>query len=109
MKQSRRNQIIALAYFHRYGWILTMMLFICLFPEKMPYLMSGFLIVFSLWTVVGYRLKWKHIFCSWQNASHMEMTPHSIRWSQVPKSDVYFIPVLFTSLALLQLYAYIRK
>ena len=108
MKQSRANRIIALAYFHRYGWIAVMMICICFYPEYAVYLMSGFCMGFSVWSLVGYKLRWKHIFCSYQESSHQSMTPHSVRWGQIRKSDAYGIPLIFAVLSLMLLYAAIK-
>lgn len=96
---SRMNEtarkVIALAYFHRYGWIATMMVCIAIWTEYMMYILCASCILFSIWTFVGYKRKWRHIYCSHQNAYRQEMTPHSIRWNQIKKSDAYGIPLVF--------------
>jgi len=94
------RKIMALAYFHRYGWIAAMMLGITLWPEQMGFIIGVSAILFSVWTFVGYKCKWKHIFCSYQNASHQKMTPHNIRWHLVKKSDVYVVFLLFLVLGI---------
>lgn len=109
MDKATHNRIIALAYMHRYGWIFAMVGCLCAFPQQGIYALVGFPIGFSLWTVVGYHLKWKHIYCSWQNSSHMEMTPYSIFWNQIEKSYVYGIPLIFAGMALLLLYLHIKN
>ncbi len=93
-------RVIALAYLHRYGWIATVLGLILIIPTLTPYILGGFLIVFSLWTFIGYKFKWKHIYCSYQNACRKTMTPHDIRWSQVDKIDVYGVPLIFFVLGL---------
>lgn len=90
-----QRRVIALAYFHRYGWLVAMMGCIALWPLYMLYIMGVSMIVFSIWSLVGYRRKWRHIYCSYQNAYHKEMTPHSVRWHQIKKSDAYGIPLIF--------------
>ena len=60
--------IIMLAYFHRYGWIATMLGSMCIWPQYMYYSMGGGMLAFSIWSLVGYRCKWRHIYCSYQNA-----------------------------------------
>ena len=81
------------AYFHRYGWIVVML--ICAGITKSLYIFGTFLIVFSIWTLLGYLLKWKHIFCSFQNAYHKPMTPDKINWNKIKKKDVYGISAIF--------------
>ncbi len=84
--------IVALAYFHRYGWIVLMLLLMCII-RKMCVLGIG-CVAFSVWTFFGYILRWKHIYCSYQNAYHMPMTPDNINWDTVKKTDAYGIPAI---------------
>lgn len=52
-------------------------------------------IAYSIWTLLGYFLNWKHIFCSFQNANHQSMTPNRISWDIIKKSDIFGLPILF--------------
>ena len=99
---------MALAYFHRYGWIAVMVLGITIWKEQMGLIVSGSAILFSVWSFVGYRCKWKHIFCSYQNAYHQKMTPHNIRWHLVKKSDAYGVPLVFLILGIAMLWVSIQ-
>lgn len=94
------KRIIVLAYFHRYGWIAVMLGCIAVWPDQMLYSLSVSAITFSIWSFVGYRLKWRHIYCSFQNAYHKKMTPHSISWGQIKKSDAYGVPLIFLTIGL---------
>ena len=99
MYSSKQRRIIALAYFHRYGWIAVMMGCVALWPSYMLYTMSVCMFTYSMWSLVGYRFTWRHIYCSYQNASHQKMTPHLIRWQHMKKSDAYGVPMIFLVLA----------
>ncbi len=92
---TRKNRIIALAYFHRYGWIAAMMVFVAIWLEYMIYIFSFGCLAFSVWSFVGYKNKWKHIYCSFQNAYHQDMTPYNIQWSKIKKRDAYGVPLIF--------------
>lgn len=93
-----------LAYFHRYGWIVTMLL--CM-KFVNPYLVVGvFCLAFSVWSLIGYKLKWKHIYCSYQNASHKKMTPESVDWTNIRKSDTIGIPVIFLIISLIMFFCF---
>lgn len=85
--------IKAFAYFHRYGWIVVML--ICFEITKSLYTIGLFSIVYGIWTLLGYLLKWKHIFCSFQNSYHNPMTPNRINWNIIEKKDAYGIPAIF--------------
>lgn len=94
------KRVIALAYFHRYGWVAAMMAAVAIWTERMPFILCVCCISFSIWSFVGYKLKWRHIYCSFQNAYRQKMTPHCVRWHQIKKSDAYGIPLIFFVLGL---------
>lgn len=96
--------IIALAYFHRYGWIAVMFALVLVFRETL-YVFAVSTIVYAVWTFIGYKLRWRHIFCSYQNAYHIKMTPERIDWDMIEKHDAYGVPVLFLLMGLLCLCA----
>lgn len=98
--KSTANKVIALAYLHRYGWIALTLGVLIIWPEYMFYFFSIDYIAFSIWSLVGYRHKWRHIYCSYQNANRQTMTPHSIHWNQMKKSDAYGVPLIFLILGL---------
>ena len=85
--------VILLAYFHRYGWI-ALTLIIMYFTDSFSPL-SISCIVYSAWTFLGYIFRWKHIYCSYQNAYHNTMTPNTVDWDNVKKTDTYGIPIVF--------------
>lgn len=93
--REKEKRIISLAYFHRYGLFIVMTGLVLIIPELTLYIISICSILLSAWTLCGYILKWKHIFCSFQSANRETMTPHNIRWSQIKKSDVYVVSCIF--------------
>ena len=95
------NQIIALALFHRYGWLIVMLTFMQFFPSL--YIASAFFLAFAVWSFTGYKRKWKHIYCSYQNAYHKPMNPSMICWDSVKKTDVYGVSLLFFFLGIVAL------
>lgn len=95
--------IIFLAYMHRYGWIAAMTGCIAIWPEAYFHIVCASFLLFSAWTLIGYHCKWRHIYCSYQNANHQKMTPHAVRWSQIKKSDAYGVPLIFFALGLAML------
>ncbi|MBQ8791511.1 MAG: hypothetical protein IJZ51_09385 [Ruminiclostridium sp.] len=95
------DMVILLALFHRYGWIIAMLLCITFLPVNKFYTAGAFLLIYSIWSFVGYKCRWKHIYCSYQNAYrkqnayHKKMTPDSINWNQIKKRDAYIVPLIF--------------
>ena len=50
--------------------------------------------------LLGYLLKWKHVYCAYQNAYHQDMTPDMVNWRKVRKSDAYGVPIIFIVLGI---------
>lgn len=96
--------IIALAYFHRYGWIAAMFALVLILRETL-FVSAVSAIAYAVWTFVGYKCRWRHIFCSHQNAYHIKMTPERIDWEWVKKYDAYGIPIFFFVMGLVCLCA----
>ena len=106
--QWRRLGIIMLAYAHRYVYpILIMWLPLTTGKKSTAILGMGIgLILLALYDFIGYILRWKHIFCSYQNAYHQKMTPDRINWSLIKKSDAYGLPIIFGLLGLMCIFVY---
>ena len=85
--------IVGLAYFHRYGWMWLMLPMLVF--AKFKYVLGIGTIAFAAWTWLGCQLRWQHIYCSFQNARHLPMTPDRANWDTVKKSDAWGIPALF--------------
>ena len=99
----KERRIIALAYLHRYGWIVPLVLCIAVCPEQTLCILSVACLSHSVWSFVGYKMKWKHIYCSFQNAYHHEMTPNNIQWHKIKSSDAYGLPLVFFIMGLISL------
>ena len=104
-KNLQSTVVKILAYFHRYGWIIAMILCVAIWLER-KFLVWGIgFIAYSIWSFVGYKFKWRHIYCSHQDSSHQAMTPDSIHWNQIKKSEGYGEPLLFFVLGLISICA----
>jgi hypothetical protein len=103
-KDMRNNasdkKIILLAYLHRYGWTLPILL-----GSFLPPAIKGWTYVFgflgcAIWSFVGYKCKWTHIYYSYQNTTNLKMTSNSICWDKITNVNAYGLPVLYLILAL---------
>lgn len=95
-RTAKEKRIIALAYFHRYILVFAIGLYAA--TMRHPWL-SGYLFIFyALYTLLGYLLQWKHIFCSFQDMQHMTMTPLKIHWRLIPKRDVLGYACIFLTM-----------
>lgn len=89
------NSIIRLARFHHTVCPFIIMLLIAF---RRSWLAGIAMILYSLWTLIGYLLRWRHIYCSYQIGSRQPMTPYSIDWYDVREIDAFGIPAIFTAL-----------
>ena len=103
LKGKKHKLVIALAYFHRYGFFVIALALVLIFHSVYFYVLSSALIAYSVWSFIGYKFRWSHIFCSYQNAYHSRMTPDKIDWKIVKKSDAYGVPIIFFILGILLL------
>lgn len=106
MKKTNKRQIIILAYANRYFYPILILVFVL----YCNFLLTGIaLLVFSTYQFIGYKCKWKHIYCSYQNAYRKKMTPNNINWNKVKKSDAYGIPVIFGVIGIMCIILYFIK
>jgi len=100
--ERRHTTIKMLAYFHRYLWIACVFAFAFCFGKEYFMLRMGIgFFLYALYSLIGYIFRWKHIYCSYQNAYHQKMTPDHIIWGKVKKSDAYGIPIIFGILGIM--------
>ena len=96
--------VILLAYVNRYLYPLLILLILSFGKLESNYTPAAIsILVFSAYELIGYLCKWKHIFCSFQNAYHQKMTPNHIDWDKVSKIDAYAIPGFFAVCGILLL------
>ena len=90
------KRIKALAYLHCAFPILGSLISVLL-PGVTFYSFGMTFLISSIWTFIGYKRRWKHIFCSLQIMSsdpYAKMTPNSIRWGWLEKRNVYGMVIL---------------
>jgi len=102
---SQKKRIVILAVFHRYAYtILFPLLIILIFRKNMVFLLLGAdFILLALHSLIGYICRWKHIYCSYQNAHRKQMTPDNICWAKMKKVDAYGIPLFFGVLGIIMI------
>lgn len=102
--ERRHATIKTLALFHRYLWIACTVAFAFCFGKEYFMLRIGIsFFLYALYSLIGYIFRWKHIYCSYQNACHKKMTPDHIIWGNVKKSDAYGIPIIFGILGIMMI------
>ncbi len=100
LKRKTRNKVImALAMMHCYLYpVLIALVSLLIGGEKLFLFLGLGCCLYVSYTIVGYKLRWKHIYCSYQSAHRQNMTPDNIRWGTLKKSDVYGVQIIFVVL-----------
>lgn len=55
---------------------------------------TGFL-AFALYTFIGYKCRWKHLYLAFQEMQRSKMTPNNIQWNTIKTGTVLKFPILF--------------
>lgn len=105
MNDINENRVITLAYLHCYGWIIVLIAGMILWAERFEVALIVGSTVNLIWSVVGYHCKWRHIYCSTQIPTHQPLTPHSVFWHKVDKSDLYGSPMIMMALGFVMILA----
>ncbi len=112
MRWSKKEKnILALAYFVRYGYIALMFALIFIMGllqlrTVAKYFFCIAIILDGVYYLVGRKLKFKHLYCAMQNAYHQEMTPHnSGNYPSRMERDIFLIGILFIGLGTLGILA----
>lgn len=92
--RKKSSRISFLAYLHRYCYPLLAVLIPLLIGKKfgsqyMLLSMGTAFLLLALYDLIGYKRKWRHICCAYQNARHKQMPPDAVNWDSLKKSDVY--------------------
>ena len=113
MGKSRKNRtqhhnsgIIMLAYAHRYVYPILIPLVALSVPERSVLYFGIGLLLLAVYDFIGYQLRWKHIFCSYQSSCHKKMTPDHINWNSFKKADAYGIPIICGVLGLSMIFCH---
>ena len=91
--------VMLLAYMHRYLFPIALgivpVLIAGIIGEDYLFVLWGCaLLLHALYDIIGYKYRWRHIYCSYQNSSRQKMTPNHVHWDNVKKSDIYGMSAL---------------
>ena len=83
------------ANIYRY-FFLPVLVIVALFWRGQTLLVMGTgFIVFALYTFIGYKCQWKHIYLAFQEMQRSKMTPNHIQWNTIKTGTVMKFPILF--------------
>lgn len=100
MNGIHEKRVIRLAYLHHWGWLAAFLIGMVIWTRYMWEILILCSAVNLIWSIIGYRRKWRHIFCSNQISKHEVLTPYSVFWDRVDKTDIYGVPMIFIVIGL---------
>ena len=91
--------VVALAYAHLYIY-LPLIVFVSLIVggDNMFLGMGLGFLSFAIYTLVGYNLRGKHIYCSFsipRRTRGWKMKTNNYNWKSISKADVYGVSIIF--------------
>ena len=99
-KESRNFTIVALAYAHHYIYLILIVgIPLLIGGENLVLGMGLGFLFYAVYTFVGYKLRWKHIYCSFsiphRAPKGWKMKTNNCNWKSINKVDAYGVPILF--------------
>ena len=91
----KTDKAVHYANFYRY-FFLPVLVIAALFwrGQTLLVMCSGF-VAFALYTFLGYKCQWKHIYLAFQEMQKQKMTPNHIQWNTIKTGTVLKFPNLF--------------
>jgi len=97
----KTDKSVHLANIYRY-FFLPILVIVALFWRSQTLLCMGIgFIVFAMYTLIGYKCQWKHIYLAFQEMQKQKMTPNKIQWNTIQPGTVLKFPVCFGILGLI--------
>lgn len=98
-KQSRDMTVVTMAYLHHHVYMILLVGVSLLIGGSDCILSLGLgFLFYAVYTLVGYKLRWKHIYCSFSiphRARKWKMKTNNYNWKSISKVDVYGVSIMF--------------
>ena len=83
------------ANLYRY-FFLPVLVIVSLFLKGNTLLVMGIgFVAFALYSIIGYKCRWDHIYLAFQEMLKRRMTPNNIQWDTIRPFDALKFPVCF--------------
>ena len=83
------------ANIYRYFFLPVLVLAALFWRGQTLMVMGCGFIAFALYTFLGYKCQWKHIYLAFQEMQRSKMTPNRIQWNTIKTGTVLKFPILF--------------
>lgn len=97
-KKPRDMTVVALAYAHHYLYLVLIVGVPLIIGGDSLFLGMGLgFLLYAAYTLIGYKLRWKHIYCSFSiphRARKWKMKTNNYNWKSISKVDVYAVAIM---------------
>lgn len=98
-KQPRDMTVVVLAYAHAYLYLALIVCVPLLIGGENRFLGMGFgFLLYAAYTLIGYKLRWKHIYCSFsiprRAPKGWKMKTNNYNWKSLSKIDIFGLPIV---------------
>ena len=83
------------ANLYRYFFLPVLVLVALFWRGQTLLVMGSGVIAFALYTFIGCKSQWKHMYLAFQEMQHCKMTPNHIQWNTIKTGTVLKFPILF--------------
>lgn len=91
----KTDKAVQFANLYRYVFLPVLVLAALFWRGQTLLCMGTGFVAFALYTLVGYKCQWKHIYLAFQEMQKQKMTPDKIRWNTIEPMKVLKFPILF--------------
>lgn len=91
----KTDKAVHFANIYRYFFLPVLVLVSLFWRGKTLLCMGTGFIAFALYSLIGYKCRWKHIYLDFQEMQKQRMTPNKIQWNTIQPGKALKFPVLF--------------
>lgn len=91
----KTDKAVHFANIYRYFFLPVLVIASLIWRSNTLLCMGIGFVAFALYTLIGYKCQWKHIYLAFQEMQKQKMTPNKIQWNTIEPSKVLKFPVCF--------------
>ena len=109
-KKQRDMTVVTLAYMHHHFYMILLVGVSLLIGGNDCILSLGLgFLFYAAYTLVGYNLRWKHIYCSFSiphRTRGWKMKTNNYNWKSISKAEVYVVSIIWALFGIVCLLGY---
>ena len=91
----KTDKAVHFANIYRYFFLPILVIVALFWRGKTLLIMGTGFVIFALYSLLGYKLHWKHVYLAMQEMQKQKMTPKRIDWNTIKPGTALKFPILF--------------